>query len=149
HDQLLAVIDACERHGVEVRMIPPIYDLLVHPSDVSFIDCVPLMRVDEARELRTSQGIKRAVDVVGAETLCVLLAPVFALIALAIRWTSPGPVLFRQLRAGKGGRPFQMLKFRTMVPDAENRLREVVDITQLAEPVFKVARDPRVTPVGR
>ena len=149
HDQLLAVIDACEQHGVEVRMIPPIYDLLVHLADVSFIECVPLMRVDEARYLRAHDAIKRVVDIAGAGTLLLVASPLFALIAAAIRWTSPGPVLFRQLRAGKGGRPFQMLKFRTMVPDAERRLSEVVDVNQLSEPVFKIARDPRVTPVGR
>jgi lipopolysaccharide/colanic/teichoic acid biosynthesis glycosyltransferase len=149
HDQLLTVIEACEQQGVEIRMIPPIYDLLVEPSDLSFIDCVPLMRVDEARHRRTGEGLKRAFDVLGATVLLILLAPVFALVAAAIRWTSPGPIFFRQTRAGRNGRPFAMLKFRTMVPDAEHRLRDLVDVDRLAEPVFKLVRDPRVTPVGR
>jgi exopolysaccharide biosynthesis polyprenyl glycosylphosphotransferase len=149
HRALLETIDACERHGVEVRLIPPIYDLLVEPRDFSFVGGVPLLRVDETRFRRGSLALKRAFDVLVSATLLVLLAPLLGAIALAVRLGSRGPVLFVQERAGEGGRPFRMLKFRTMVHDAERRLGEVVDVERLAEPVFKVANDPRVTRVGR
>ena len=72
-----------------------------------------------------SSVFKRAVDVTGSAVGLVLLSPLLLAVALAVRLTSPGPVLFRQLRLGRGGRPFYMLKFRTMVPDAERRLAEL------------------------
>ena len=149
HYQLLSIVDACERHCTEVQLIPPIYDLLVQPTDLAFVNGVPVMRIDEARYHRGQQAIKRAFDIVAAGILLLLLAPLTLTIAAAIRWTSPGPALFRQMRAGKGGSPFEMLKFRTMVCDAERRLAEMVDVDRLAEPVFKIVGDPRVTPVGR
>jgi lipopolysaccharide/colanic/teichoic acid biosynthesis glycosyltransferase len=149
HRALLETLDACERAGVEVRLIPPIYDLLVEPADLTYVEGVPLVRIDEARFHRTRQLVKRAFDVAASATALVLLAPVLGAVALAIRAGSPGPALFVQTRAGRGGRPFRMLKFRTMVADAERRLGEVVDLERLAEPVFKLAADPRVTRVGR
>jgi exopolysaccharide biosynthesis polyprenyl glycosylphosphotransferase len=94
-------------------------------------------------------GAKRVLDVVvGAALLCIAL-PVFAVIAIAIRLSDGGPVLFRQARGGRDGRPFTMLKFRTMVADAEARLSESVDLAALPAPMYKLQVDPRVTRVGR
>ncbi|MHB0875269.1 MAG: sugar transferase [Anaerolineae bacterium] len=92
---------------------------------------------------------KRLLDVVGATAGLVLAAPVMAAIAVAVKLDSPGPVLFRQERGGALGRPFRMYKFRTMVADAEAQLGRYVDLDALAEPVFKLRHDPRVTRVGR
>jgi lipopolysaccharide/colanic/teichoic acid biosynthesis glycosyltransferase len=94
-------------------------------------------------------AIKRVLDLLGSSLLLLLLAPVFALIALAIKIDSRGPVFFRQERVGQGGKPFTMVKFRSMDDGAETRLDEVVDLSNLAEPAFKVRNDPRVTRVGR
>jgi lipopolysaccharide/colanic/teichoic acid biosynthesis glycosyltransferase len=149
HRALLETIDACERARVEVRLIPPIYDLLVEPRDFAFVEGVPLVRIDEARFRRLSLAAKRAFDIAASGALLVLLAPLFAVLAMLIRRGSPGPAFFVQERAGEGGRPFRMLKFRTMVADAERRLGEVVALERLREPVFKLERDPRVTPIGR
>ncbi len=149
HRALLETIDACERGDVEVRLVPPIYDLLVDPRDLTYVEGVPLVRIDEARFHRTRQIVKRAFDVAVSAALLAVLAPALLLIAVLIRRGSPGGALFVQTRAGRGGKPFKMLKFRTMVKDAEARLAEVVDLDALAEPVFKVAADPRVTPIGR
>lgn len=94
--------------------------------------------------------LKRVVDVTGALTGLVVGAPVIALVAVAVRLTSHGPVLFRQVRVGLGGDLFTLLKFRTMVADAEARQGEVLAANQYAEdPIFKLARDPRLTPLGR
>ena len=79
----------------------------------------------------------------------LLLAPVFLAAALAIKLSSPGPVLFRQTRVGQHGREFRMLKFRTMVVDAEQWRAELGDMNEGAGVLFKIRRDPRVTPVGR
>ena len=98
---------------------------------------------------------KRALDIVAALILLILISPAFLVIAILVKRSSPGPVFFRQERYGLGGRPFQMLKFRTMVVDAElqaeaMRLRALNgEITAIDAPAFKSAEDPRVTPVGR
>jgi lipopolysaccharide/colanic/teichoic acid biosynthesis glycosyltransferase len=93
---------------------------------------------------------KRLIDVVGAALGLMLLSPLLVLIAVLVRLTSPGPVLFRQLRQGHGGRPFWFLKFRTMTADAEHRLSDLEPLNEAVGGVlFKMRRDPRVTPVGR
>ncbi len=88
-------------------------------------------------------------DLVIGGTMLVLLSPLIAAIALLILFDSGRPVLFRQRRAGKDGVPFTVLKFRTMVPGAEEQLGELVDLEKLDEPAFKIADDPRVTRSGR
>jgi exopolysaccharide biosynthesis WecB/TagA/CpsF family protein len=96
-----------------------------------------------------SRGAKRAIDVVGAGLLLVALMPFFALVALAIRIESPGPVLFRQSRVGRGGRAFTMWKFRSMYVDAEERKAALLAQNEMAGGVlFKMRRDPRITRVG-
>jgi lipopolysaccharide/colanic/teichoic acid biosynthesis glycosyltransferase len=92
---------------------------------------------------------KRAMDMAGALTGLMLLMPLMMLIALRIRWDSPGPVLFRQSRRGYRGRPFQMLKFRTMTVDAEQQLTDLEGSNESEGGVlFKLRNDPRVTPLG-
>jgi lipopolysaccharide/colanic/teichoic acid biosynthesis glycosyltransferase len=93
--------------------------------------------------------VKRCKDVIFAVLGIVLTLPLWVLIALAVKLTSKGPVLFVQERAGLHGRPFRMFKFRSMVVDAEERLKELVTIEDLAEPVYKLKDDPRVTRLGR
>lgn len=96
-----------------------------------------------------SSPLKRAIDVVGAATALVVLSPVMLAAALAVKLTSPGPVFFRQERAGLGGRPFAFYKFRSMCVDAEQRKQELLAKNEQTGPVFKMAADPRITPVGR
>jgi lipopolysaccharide/colanic/teichoic acid biosynthesis glycosyltransferase len=94
--------------------------------------------------------VKRAIDLAGAVAGLLLLAPVMLLLAVLIRLDSPGPALFRQWRRGLGGRPFRMLKFRTMVADAERRLGDLESDNESAGGVlFKLRDDPRVTRLGR
>jgi lipopolysaccharide/colanic/teichoic acid biosynthesis glycosyltransferase len=92
---------------------------------------------------------KRGLDVCAAVLLLVLLAPLMAAVALAVRLTSPGPVLFRQERCGLRGEPFTVFKFRTMYIDAEARMAEVRALDVTDGPTFKSPVDPRVTPLGR
>lgn len=96
-----------------------------------------------------SSTVKRAIDLTGAVFGLVLLAPVLLAVAAVVRLTSPGPALFRQLRLGQGGRPFHVLKFRTMVSDAEMRLKDLEAKNESGGVLFKIRDDPRVTPVGR
>jgi lipopolysaccharide/colanic/teichoic acid biosynthesis glycosyltransferase len=93
--------------------------------------------------------LKRSVDVVGAILVLIVLSPALLLMALAVRLTSRGPVFFRQIRVGLGGDPFVMLKFRTMVHDAELRQAALQESNVYSEdPLFKLAKDPRTTPIG-
>ena len=88
-------------------------------------------------------------DRIGALIVLVLATPVLLLVALGIRLTSPGPVVFRQSRSGKNGKPFTMYKFRSMRSDAEMVRDELMRFNVMKGPVFKVENDPRVTPIGR
>jgi len=101
---------------------------------------------DEGAYLRAG---KRCVDVVGAALALVVLAPVLAVLALIVRTTSRGPVLYRSKRIGRGGRVFTFYKLRSMVKDAHEKREDLNHLNEADGPVFKIARDPRITPIGR
>jgi len=104
----------------------------------------------EKHTLNLSQRIiKRCIDIVLSSLGIILFAPFFPIIALAIKLDSPGSIFFMQERAGEHGKPFRLIKFRTMVKNAEQLLETVINIDTLSEPVFKIRKDPRVTGVGR
>jgi lipopolysaccharide/colanic/teichoic acid biosynthesis glycosyltransferase len=92
---------------------------------------------------------KRVIDMAGAALGLILLSPVMLIAAIAIRFTSHGPVLFKQRRAGLGGNPFWIYKFRTMTTDAEMRKAQLRAMSEQDGPAFKIRRDPRITSVGR
>ena len=92
---------------------------------------------------------KRGLDIMGAGIGLLLLAPLFLLVAAAIKLTSPGPVLFSQMRSGWGGKPFRFFKFRSMVVDAEARKQDLMALNEQDGPAFKIKADPRVTTIGR
>ncbi len=92
---------------------------------------------------------KRCLDIFISLTALILLSPLFLAIALLIKMTSRGPVFFTQIRCGHHGKPFKIYKFRSMVVNAEEILRKMMDFDQLNEPVFKLKNDPRVTRIGR
>lgn len=121
---------------------------------------VPLLRITQVADLpvfefntwdvsRSTMVLKRVFDLLGATLALVLTAPLIPIIALAIKLDSRGPVLFGQMRAGRGGAPFRMLKFRTMRADAEEALEHLVRLDELTDPMFKFESDPRTTRVGR
>ena len=102
---------------------------------------------DGQREVE--RALKRVLDLVGATAGLILLSPLFAVTATAIRFLDGAPVVFRQTRVGRHGRMFTIYKFRTMVPDAEERYAEVSDSSETRGPAFKLTGDPRITAVGR
>jgi lipopolysaccharide/colanic/teichoic acid biosynthesis glycosyltransferase len=109
---------------------------------------------DGARETTAAFGLlpraaKRTIDLIGAVLLLVLLMPLWIAIALLIKADSPGPILFRQRRVGRGGQTFGMIKFRTMVDGADARKPALLHLNEAAEGLFKISDDPRVTKVGR
>ncbi len=108
-----------------------------------------LVRPLERLFIRPLPWWKRATDIVVALIAIVALSPLLLLVALAVKLTSPGPVLFRQMRSGLGGRPFVFYKFRSMVPDAEARKAALMALNEQDGPAFKIHRDPRVTRLGQ
>ena len=94
-------------------------------------------------------AVKRLVDIVIASMLLIILSPILACVAIAVKITSKGPAFFRQTRLGYKRRPFQIVKFRSMVHDAEARMAELEGLNELSGPIFKMKRDPRATSIGR
>jgi exopolysaccharide biosynthesis polyprenyl glycosylphosphotransferase len=147
-EQRLELLNWCESSRVKLYVLPSSYDVAVTRREIASVSNVPLIRLEDASTHRAYLVIKRLTDVVASAVVLVALLPLWALVALAIKLDSRGPVLYSQRRVGLFGRPFNMLKFRSMVQDADQRLSEVVDLDNLKEPVFNVRRDPRVTRVG-
>jgi exopolysaccharide biosynthesis polyprenyl glycosylphosphotransferase len=149
-EELLAdLIVACRAHDVRMSLIPPARGMFGTAVHLNHVADLPVVEYNTWNASRSTIWLKRALDVVVSAALLLVLAPILGAIALAIRLDTGGPMLFSQRRAGLGGRPFRMLKFRTMVRDAEVRLGEIVALDDLAEPMFKLEHDPRVTRVGR
>ena len=109
----------------------------------------PGVRLEVAPRAGGAIAIKGLFDRLAAATALVVLLPVFAAAALAIKLTSPGPVFYRQTRVGRNGRPFTLWKFRTMVADADRHKRGLAALNEMSGPVFKITNDPRVTKMGR
>lgn len=148
-EQVEAAIHACELEGVEAWLVADFFKTQL--SRTSFDDFYgrPVMVFRSTPEASWQSALKRPFDFIGALVVLIPGSLVFVLIALLIKLTSRGPVLFRQQRAGLNGRPFTMYKFRTMVADAEQRKEELSALNEMRGPVFKVTNDPRVTPIGR
>lgn len=111
------------------------------PSQVPFF-----VTLEDPRRYAIS---KRGIDILGGLVLLIVLSPIWLIAALLVRTTSPGPVLFKQTRLGRGGKPFTCLKFRSMVEDAEDKKVTLLHLNEIGGPVFKMRSDPRVTPVGK
>jgi len=138
-----------ERHGVRAHVSLDIFPhVLAHPV-LEELDGVPLLTFTTTPSNPGELVAKRAVDLGLSLLLFLLTLPIQALAALAIKLSSAPPTFFRQGRCGLNGRTFMLLKFRTMETKAEERLLEIAHLNEMTGPVFKAARDPRLTPVGR
>lgn len=135
--------------GIRVELASCLRDIAAHRLSVRTLGRIPVVHVDPGHPRRWATAAKRAFDVVGAAMLLLLFSPLLLVIAVAVKCTSTGPVLFRQERVGRQGEPFPLLKFRSMVVHAEERLAALRDQHEVAGPLFKLKKDPRVTGVGR
>jgi exopolysaccharide biosynthesis polyprenyl glycosylphosphotransferase len=142
------LVQAIRRAGAKVSLLPDMLE--VAGSNVEFDDLfgTTVLGVRDVRLSRSSRFLKRELDVVGASLVTLVLAPAMLLIALLIKLDSRGPVFFRQTRIGRDGNPFRIFKFRTMCEDAEAK-KDELRIHNEAGDLFKLAADPRITPVGR
>jgi exopolysaccharide biosynthesis polyprenyl glycosylphosphotransferase len=143
------LLPVCRASRVKLTIVPPTRGMFGTATHLTHIADLPLLDYNTWDISRTTVALKRVFDVVVALIVLVLTSPFFVLAGLAILLDSGWPILFRQTRGGAHARPFQMLKFRTMVRDAEARLPELVRLNELTDPMFKLKADPRVTRVGR
>jgi len=150
NEELLAqLLPICRLRGVKLTVVPPTRGMFGTATHLTHVADLPLLDYNTWYVSSSTLALKRVFDVI-VGTLALLIAlPIFAFVALAIVLDDGRPVFFRQLRAGQGGRTFRILKFRTMVRDAEARFHEVAALEELADPLFKLKADPRVTRVGR
>lgn len=139
----------CRLRGVKLTVVPPTRGMFGTATHLTHIAELPLLDYNTWDISRTTVALKRIFDIVLALVGVVLTLPLFFLAGLATVLDSGFPIFFRQTRGGEHARPFQMLKFRTMVREAEARLPDLVPFDELADPMFKLKTDPRVTRVGK
>jgi exopolysaccharide biosynthesis polyprenyl glycosylphosphotransferase len=147
--EAVELVDQCHRHGVRVRVAPSTMEILMERVEFVPGQALPLFELKPPVFDGLDFAIKRLFDLAGAALLGLVLAPVMALSALAIKLSSRGPVLYRSMRPGIGGRPFSCLKFRTMVQGAEHLQDHLENRNELGGAIFKIRNDPRITSVGR
>jgi exopolysaccharide biosynthesis polyprenyl glycosylphosphotransferase len=137
-----------EEAGIDLCVAPALMDVAGPRTTIRPVAGLPLLQVDHPELAGGKQVVKAAFDRAVAGLALVLLAPLFAVIAIAIRLNDHGPVFFRQTRVGRDGRRFKLCKFRTMVVDAEQRKAHLEGLNEGAGVLFKMRKDPRVTKVG-
>ncbi len=142
------LITACRRHRVRATVVPDLLALQAGRVHTEAVAGIPLFTLTSNRIAGINAFLKRSLDLVVAGALLVLASPLLLFLAAVIRLDSPGPVLFGQLRIGRAGRPFTMLKFRSMVKDAPNARYDVFPEAR-AQALFKPRNDPRITRIGR
>jgi len=142
------IASACEQQGIIVRFLPNIFDLKEARQRADEFDGDPLISHESTITDFWGLTIKRALDIVVSLTAIILVSPAMLLTALLVKLTSPGPIFFVQNRLGLNKRMFQIYKFRTMVVDAEQRLKDIEHQNEANGPVFKIKNDPRITIIG-
>jgi exopolysaccharide biosynthesis polyprenyl glycosylphosphotransferase len=147
-NEALDIMRRCKELAVKVSVLPQVFDALGPSVEVDDVEGVTLLGINPPVLSRSSRYMKRCLDVAGAIVMLTLLSPLLLVIAAAIKRDSPGPVLFRQRRVGKGGSRFEVVKFRTMHTDAEERRADL--IAESKDPNWlHLDNDPRITRIGR
>jgi exopolysaccharide biosynthesis polyprenyl glycosylphosphotransferase len=143
------VVGFCAEVGTPVTLLSDLFGDYLPPPRAVRVGSLAALSFAPVHHGRLQLAVKRGIDVLGAGLLLAVLAPVIGVAALIVRATSPGPAFFRNRRCGLRGRPFEMLKLRTMYVDAEERQEALFELNEMDGPVFKIRDDPRITPVGR
>jgi exopolysaccharide biosynthesis polyprenyl glycosylphosphotransferase len=149
YEHTAQLVSLCEQHGIVIRVGSRIFK--ARSTNPRMLD------LDENSQVMAVAGpsgiwqafAKRAIDCIASALLLILLAPLLVIVSFLVKFTSPGPVFFRQTRVGLNKRQFQIYKFRTMMPDAEQMQDRLVSMNEMSGPVFKITKDPRITPLGR
>jgi exopolysaccharide biosynthesis polyprenyl glycosylphosphotransferase len=145
----LHLIQAAKYIGIRVTLVPSVMTAVGGFAMIEELDGMTLLGVPRFGLSRSSNALKRMFDLVVGASALLVLAPLMLAIALAIKCDTRGPALFRQTRIGRGGRPFKILKFRSMVDGADALKEGLLDQNEARDGLFKIAEDPRITRVGR
>jgi exopolysaccharide biosynthesis polyprenyl glycosylphosphotransferase len=148
-EQVETAIKTCELEGVEAWLVADFFGTQISHARFDELLGYPLLVFRSAPEASWQGIVKQVMDFVGSLLLLIALSWLFAVLAVLVKLTSPGPVFFRQKRSGLNGAPFTLYKFRTMVTNAEQYQHELQAMNEMSGPVFKVTNDPRITPFGK
>jgi exopolysaccharide biosynthesis polyprenyl glycosylphosphotransferase len=149
HEELIGVIRTSKALSLKITVVPRLFEVIGHSVEVDQLEGMTLLGLRGFQRTRSSLTLKRGIDLVVASLGLLVAAPFLLLVAAAVKLTSPGPVLFGQRRIGRRNAPFTMYKFRTMVQGADRMKAGLAHLNEAEGPMFKIADDPRVTPVGR
>ena len=148
-DQAVELVEQAHRRGVRVRIAPSTMEILIHRAEFVPGQSVPLFELKPPVFDGIDFAVKRTFDLVVSALLMLALSPLLITIALTIRLTSRGPIVYRSVRPGIGGVPFDCFKFRTMYRDADQRQADLESLNEASGALFKIRDDPRMTPVGK
>jgi len=150
NEHLLDVIHAAKRMHLKVTIVPRLFEVIGPGVEIDQVEGMTVLGLRGVHRTKSTLLVKRGIDVAVASLGMLVLAPLLAAVAAAIKVTSPGPILFRQSRVGRGNEEFRMVKFRTMVDGADEMKADLLHRNEHPdERMFKIADDPRVTPVGK
>lgn len=145
----LTLIDFCEDYKIDYKYVPNMYSTRVSNVYMDILAGYPIVELRRTPLDGWGRVVKRIIDIVLSVLGLIILVPLFLVVAAIIKVDSPGPVFFIQKRVGRNGELFPMVKFRTMVKDAEKQKKDLIHLNERSGPLFKIRNDPRVTRVGR
>lgn len=136
--------------GITIRLLPTESEIYTHTVKLEFLGGIPSVKLSPPVVTGTDFALKRVCDFLGAASFVMLTFPIYILIALIIKLDSAGPIFYKQTRIGLHGKPFQFWKFRTMVPNADQMMKELENLNESKDGIhFKVKNDPRITGIGK
>jgi len=149
NQESLEILDYCENYKIDYKYVPNLYSTRTSNVLTRTLAGFPIVELRRTPLDGWGRVFKRAFDLIIAVAGLVILSPFFAIIACIISWDSEGPIFFKQKRVGRNQKTFRIVKFRTMVKDAEERKKELMHLNERSGPLFKIKNDPRITRVGR
>ena len=149
HQYAIRSVKMCERFGASFKLIPDLYEMNLSRIDMEAIEGIPLIGIKQTPLNTWQRLVTRVVDISVSVLVLLVGSPLWLCIALAIRVSSTGPVIFKQTRIGINGQPFKCYKFRSMYQDADRRLAMLMAQNEAQGPLFKMKDDPRCTAIGK
>jgi exopolysaccharide biosynthesis polyprenyl glycosylphosphotransferase len=149
YEHAAELVALCEQHGIVIRFDSQVFKLRTLNYRVRDLEENSRVLAAAGLDDVIPAMIKRTLDCLISGALLVFLSPLFLVVAALVKLTSPGPIFFRQIRVGLNKRRFSIYKFRTMVANAEQLQDQLLSMNEMTGPVFKIKKDPRVTPLGR
>ena len=149
YEEIQEIAHLCEGAGISVHLVADLFPMRVATSRLMHLEDIPLLNLSTIPEAHGKVFMKRAIDFVGSSILIILLSPMLLLLAILVKLDSKGPIFFAQERTGQNQRRFKMIKYRSMVINAEEIQAALMDQNEMDGPVFKIKNDPRITRLGR